>query len=392
MNSAEANAGSASRIWNLPNILTMLRIVLVPFFVWFLILDAPGLQAQNGVWRWAAAFVFAVAIYTDKLDGDIARSRGLVTDFGKIADPIADKLLIGSALVMLSLLQELPWWVTILILVREWGITALRFFVIRYGVMPGLSRREAEDRGPDGGDLPLRPSAGVHRSVARRRGVRRHDGRAGDHAVDRRRVRYRGPQAAGRRDQGGERTGKGEQAMNDPNPQLHASPHPTLHPNLHRLAEQAVTGAIGRGLTVATAESLTAGMVAAVLADTPGASGMLQGGVVSYANSVKADVLGVPGELLDAVGSVDGQVAAAMADGARRICGADIGVSTTGVAGPEPHDGKAVGTVFIGVATAEGSTSYPYSFEGSRAEIRALACGAALERLLEALSSEGYPA
>ena len=73
MNSAEANAGSASRIWNLPNILTMLRIVLVPFFVWFLILDAPGLQAQNGLWRWAAAFAFAVAIYTDKLDGDIAR-------------------------------------------------------------------------------------------------------------------------------------------------------------------------------------------------------------------------------------------------------------------------------------------------------------------------------
>jgi CDP-diacylglycerol---glycerol-3-phosphate 3-phosphatidyltransferase len=136
VNSAEANAGSASRIWNLPNVLTMLRIVLVPFFVWFLILDAPGLQAQNGIWRWAAAVVFAVAIYTDKLDGDIARSRGLVTDFGKIADPIADKLLIGSALVMLSLLQELPWWVTILILVREWGITALRFFVIRYGVIP----------------------------------------------------------------------------------------------------------------------------------------------------------------------------------------------------------------------------------------------------------------
>ena len=135
MNSAEVNTGS-SRIWNLPNILTMLRIVLVPFFIWFLILDAPGLQAQNGPWRWAAAFVFAVAIYTDKLDGDIARSRGLVTDFGKIADPIADKLLIGSALVMLSLLQELPWWVTILILVREWGITALRFFVIRYGVIP----------------------------------------------------------------------------------------------------------------------------------------------------------------------------------------------------------------------------------------------------------------
>lgn len=137
MTSAKAhNAGPAAQIWNLPNILTMLRIVLVPFFVWFLLLDAPGLNSQNGLWRWLAALVFAVAIYTDKLDGDIARSRGLVTDFGKIADPIADKLLIGSALVMLSVLQELPWWVTILILAREWGITALRFYVIRFGVIP----------------------------------------------------------------------------------------------------------------------------------------------------------------------------------------------------------------------------------------------------------------
>ncbi|WP_311380768.1 CDP-diacylglycerol--glycerol-3-phosphate 3-phosphatidyltransferase [Arthrobacter sp. ISL-28] len=138
MTSTEATAAgsSSSGIWNLPNILTMLRIVLVPFFVWFLVADAPGLQSEAGPWRWAAVAAFAVAIYTDKLDGDIARSRGLVTDFGKIADPIADKLLIGSALVMLSVLDELPWWITVVILVREWGITALRFFVIRYGVIP----------------------------------------------------------------------------------------------------------------------------------------------------------------------------------------------------------------------------------------------------------------
>jgi CDP-diacylglycerol--glycerol-3-phosphate 3-phosphatidyltransferase/cardiolipin synthase len=128
-----SKAGSSSSdIWNLPNILTMLRIVLVPFFVWFLLAD----NSQHGIWRWTAVVAFAVAIYTDKLDGDIARSRNLVTNFGKIADPIADKLLIGSALVLLSALGELPWWITILILVREWGITALRFFVIRYGVMP----------------------------------------------------------------------------------------------------------------------------------------------------------------------------------------------------------------------------------------------------------------
>ncbi|GAP54575.1 putative competence-damage inducible protein [Arthrobacter sp. Hiyo6] len=100
----------------------------------------------------------------------------------------------------------------------------------------------------------------------------------------------------------------------------------------------------------------------------------------------------MPRDLLDAVGSVDGDVAAAMAAGARRICGADLGVSTTGVAGPEPHGGKEVGTVFVGVATAEGSTSFGYVFDGGRAEIRSQACAAALERLLEALSLRAYPA
>jgi nicotinamide-nucleotide amidase len=157
--------------------------------------------------------------------------------------------------------------------------------------------------------------------------------------------------------------------------------------NLHHLAEQAVSSAKGLGVTVGTAESLTAGMVSAVLADTAGASGMLQGGVVAYQNSVKSDVLGVPSELLAAVGSVDGDVAAAMAAGARNVLNSDIGVSTTGVAGPEEHDGKAVGTVFIGIATADGSASFEYGFTGNRAEIRGQACGAALERLLAALSS-----
>lgn len=157
--------------------------------------------------------------------------------------------------------------------------------------------------------------------------------------------------------------------------------------NLHHLAAQAVRQALETGRTVATAESLTAGMVSAVLADTPGASGMLQGGVVAYQNAVKENVLHVPGDLLARVGSVDDGVACAMAAGARAIMGADIGLSTTGVAGPEGHDGKPVGTVFIGVATAAGTTAFEYGFDGNRAEIRGQACGAALERLLEALSA-----
>ncbi|MDO5634636.1 MAG: CDP-alcohol phosphatidyltransferase family protein [Micrococcus sp.] len=121
--------------WNLPNVLTTLRIVMVPFFVWALVVGGPFGEEDLAA-RWIAFGLFVAAMYTDKLDGDIARARGLITDFGKIADPIADKALTGAALVTLSILGELWWWVTILILVREWGITLMRFIVIRYGVMP----------------------------------------------------------------------------------------------------------------------------------------------------------------------------------------------------------------------------------------------------------------
>nr|WP_231366148.1 CDP-diacylglycerol--glycerol-3-phosphate 3-phosphatidyltransferase [Zhihengliuella flava] len=121
---------------NIANVLTTARIVMVPVFVWFYVLDTSSGDPQYGPWRWAALALFALAMYTDKLDGDLARSRGLITNFGKIADPIADKLLTGSALVLFSIYGELSWWATGLILVREWGITAMRFVVIRYSVMP----------------------------------------------------------------------------------------------------------------------------------------------------------------------------------------------------------------------------------------------------------------
>lgn len=119
-------------VYNVANFLTVLRVLLVPVF-FVALLQQDGLSET---WRWAAAVVFAVAVVTDKLDGDLARKHGLVTDFGKIADPIADKALMGAALVGLSLLDLLPWWVTVVILARELGITALRFLVIRYGVIP----------------------------------------------------------------------------------------------------------------------------------------------------------------------------------------------------------------------------------------------------------------
>jgi CDP-diacylglycerol--glycerol-3-phosphate 3-phosphatidyltransferase len=115
-------------LWNVANVLTGVRIVLVPVFV-------ACLLAGGTTWRLVALATFCVASLTDLLDGRLARSRGLVTDFGKIADPVADKALTGSALICLSGLGELPWWVTGVIMFRELGVTALRFWVIRRGVI-----------------------------------------------------------------------------------------------------------------------------------------------------------------------------------------------------------------------------------------------------------------
>jgi len=115
-------------LWNVANVLTVVRVILVPVFVVCLL-------AGGTTWRLAALAIFCIASFTDLLDGRLARSRGLVTDFGKIADPVADKALTGAALICLSALGELPWWVTGVIMFRELGVTALRFWVIRRGVI-----------------------------------------------------------------------------------------------------------------------------------------------------------------------------------------------------------------------------------------------------------------
>jgi CDP-diacylglycerol---glycerol-3-phosphate 3-phosphatidyltransferase len=119
-------------LWNIPNMLTMLRLLIVPVFAALLLADG----GHDPKWRSLAWASFAVAMITDLFDGELARRMGLVSDFGKIADPIADKAIMGTALVALSALGDLPWWVTIVILVREIGITLMRFWVIRHAVIP----------------------------------------------------------------------------------------------------------------------------------------------------------------------------------------------------------------------------------------------------------------
>ena len=134
---------------------------------------------------------------------------------------------------------------------------------------------------------------------------------------------------------------------------------------------------VGTGLTIATAESLTGGDVGGTICTVAGAS--------EYASAVKASVLGVNEELLAKNGSVDPEVARQMAQGTARICGADYGVSTTGVAGPESHDGKPVGTVFLGVHTPEATYAVQRHYEGDRVQIRASATADAILLLTQAV-------
>ena len=117
---------------NVANALTALRLVLVPVFLLFLF-AGDGHETAS---RITAFVIFAVAVVTDRLDGALARTYGMITEFGKLADPIADKMLIGAALIGLSMLGDLPWWVTTVILVREIGVTLLRFAVLHRGVIP----------------------------------------------------------------------------------------------------------------------------------------------------------------------------------------------------------------------------------------------------------------
>jgi CDP-diacylglycerol--glycerol-3-phosphate 3-phosphatidyltransferase len=122
----------AARVVNPANGLTVLRLLLVPVFLVLLLTD----DGQTLRWRLVAAAVFGIASATDRVDGQLARSRGMITPFGQIADPIADKALTGAAFIGLSLLDELAWWITALVIVREIGVTMLRFVVIRHGIIP----------------------------------------------------------------------------------------------------------------------------------------------------------------------------------------------------------------------------------------------------------------
>ena len=352
---------------NVANALTVLRICLVPVFVVCLV-------AGGTAWRLGALAAFGGASLTDFLDGQLARKRGLVTDFGKIADPIADKALIGAALITLSAIGELPGWVTGLILARELGITALRFAVIRRGVIAASQ----------GGKLKtllqiiaiclyvLPWSNGVLaviREIVMAAALVVTLVTGVDYVI--RAVRM------SRLSSGGLRMADGV-----------AGAAGVAGAVARELATEIIGLLAEAGQTVATAESLTGGLVAAALTDVPGSSRAFRGGVVAYATELKARLLGVDAGLLAAHGPVYAPVAAAMAEGVRQRLAATIGVATTGVAGPDPQDGHPPGTVHIAVSLADDTVVRTIALPGDRDEVRRLTVERVLGLLLGRLREE----
>ena len=162
-------------------------------------------------------------------------------------------------------------------------------------------------------------------------------------------------------------------------------------PDTNAAAARLVAALAYRGMTCSAAESCTGGLVGAAITSIPGSSAVFNGGVVSYANSVKRDVLGVPQEVLDGKGAVSPECAEAMAAGVRRLLATDIAVSVTGIAGPGGGSAeKPVGLVWFGIASADGTKTFQMIFKGEREEVRRQAVRFALGLLVSAVPSDGF--
>ena len=355
--------------WNVANIVTVLRIVLVPFFAWALLAD--GGHTTDG--RLIAAGIFVLASATDRLDGWLARRSDQVTDLGKLLDPIADKVLVGTALVLLSWLGDLPWWVTVVILVREIGITVMRFFVLRYVVI-------AASRGGKVKTVLQTVAIGLYLLPL---DVLPQCGDRGRHRLDGR----------SRRDHCGHRGGL--RARRDPDP-----PHREPTAARRRLTMSDATARCrwrltpGRprshGWTVAVAESLTGGLVVAALVDVPGASAMPARGRRRLRDRPQGHAARRRRGAPRGAGSRGPGRGARWPTGCAHGSAADVGLATTGVAGPDPQDGHDPGTVHVAVSTPDRATVRSLQLAGDRRAVRVAAVEAVL-RLARDVLATGEP-
>ena len=387
-------APKKQKVWTVSNVITITRILLVPVFVAALLAPWPdwfGLSSFDGDWkRIVAAAIFVIISCTDWLDGYLARSRNEVTDFGKFMDPLADKILVCAALISLVELGSLPTWVVLIILAREFIVSGVRMMAATKGVVIAASM--------------LGKFKTVFQMIAIVLFTIKDSHMIGDISIalaDRMWViswivmlialgltiaslidyLYKGREILGLGDQklGGAQADEKHGSTEDDGIQPGIRDH-------EGLATQVIEKALERHTTLATAESLTGGLIGSALTSVPGSSEVYKGGVVSYTNEVKSAILDVDDVTLAEVGAVSSETAEQMARGVRKRIGADISVSVTGIAGPGgAEEGKPVGTVWMGVATARGTKSQRFQFEGDRQSVRAQTVEAALTAFLEEL-------
>ncbi len=375
-----------NRLWTPANIVTLTRILLVPVFVVALLSPWPqwlSFWPEADLWKpWLAAFLFTILACTDALDGYLARSRGEVTNFGKFMDPLADKILVAAALLALVELQMLPSWVALVILVREFIVSGLRMVAASQGIVIaaswyGKAKTVSQiiaillfivkgsplllDLHHAMGDVLYCVSwfAMIVALVLTVLSML-------DYFVKSKDVLGFGSGAKRASDSFfiTETTTRGTDET----------------AAISALAASVIAAAVEKGITLSTAESCTGGLIAGSLTGVAGSSQVVEGGVVSYSNEVKNEVLKVSEDDLRRHGAVSSVVAEEMALGSRTLLGTDVAVSVTGVAGPGGGtDEKPVGTVWFGVSSSAGTHSEVRHFEGDRDAVRAQTVVHALE-------------
>lgn len=381
------------KLWTPANIVTLIRICLVPVFVLAILSPWPEWVGLPGITMEAkcviAAGIFILISCTDWIDGYLARSRGEVTDFGKFMDPLADKILVTAALIALVELAVLPGWPVLIILAREFIVSGIRMVVASKGTVIAASWYGKaktvfqiiaivlfllKD------SLTFTTAAGAFTNpmfvlswtvmvIALILTVMS----MLDYLVKARHLL---------KGSAGAKTAKAAA------PSAAPTEIAALQKAIDEQARIVVEKATAAGATVATAESLTGGLIAAMLTSVPGSSASVRGGIVSYVNEVKAEVLGVSEDVLARQGAVDELVALQMARGALRELGSDVSVAVTGIAGPTGAEpGKPVGTVWIGCATAKKTHAACHHFEGGREAVRLQTVLIALRTMEEALAS-----
>jgi CDP-diacylglycerol--glycerol-3-phosphate 3-phosphatidyltransferase len=359
---------------NLPNLRTLSRLAAIPALMVLLLVSFPYHDQ-------IAAAVFLAASLTDTIDGQLARRRGQVTELGKFLDPLADKLFILSVLIVLVQRELLPAWVVLVVFGRELLITVLRSVSAGQGrviaATPFGKTKTATQIGavllvilaaPYKGFAPLAFAAvGVAVAFTVLSGI--------DYL-------WRFRHVYARREEGV----AGPRVVVVPSggaPGAESPVHPLVESVAGRLEEA--------GLTLATAESCTGGLISSWLTARPGSSAFFKGGVVAYSDEVKQSVVGVPADVIRAQGAVSAEVAQALAEGVRSRLQADFGLSATGIAGPG-GDGteKPVGLTQVWVAGPGGGEGRRFVFPGDRWSNRRQAAEAALQLLLDELTLK-YP-